>query len=369
MPEKLKDLFFSDKFIMELGNATQDVYPDFDQTEFNHLIYGDDWESKELKQKMRHTTHCLEATLPKDYPIALNILTEVAPNFESFNAMVFPDYVECYGLDDWDTSLPALALFTKYSSSEFAIRPYLAKDPGKGMCYMNQWAKDENHHVRRLASEGCRPRLPWAMALSGFRKDPKPILPIMEALKDDPSEYVRKSVANNLNDISKDHPELVLDTCEQWYGQSYNTDWIVKRACRTLLKAGNKRALVLFGFGDPKHIVVQDLAFDRQTLTIGDDLRFTFEMRLETEEAHRIRLEYGVYFVKAKGKLSRKIFQIKEASFEPGRHTISRKHSFKDLSTRKHYPGQHQISIIVNGVEKVTRNFELGQKILKAKRQ
>lgn len=363
MPERLKDLFFSDKFITELGDAIQDVYPDFDQEEFNRLIYGDDWRSKELKQKMRHTTHCLAATLPEDYPTALKMLIEVAPNFEGFDAMVFPDYVECYGLDDWEMSLPALALFTKYSSSEFAIRPFLAKDPERGMRYMYQWAEDENHHVRRLSSEGCRPRLPWAMALSEFKKDPKPILPIIEALKNDPSEYVRKSVANNLNDISKDHPDVVLNNCERWYGQSKNTDWVVKRACRTLLKAGNKRALLLFGFGDPNQITAENLIFEEQKLTVGDELQFAFEMRLNTEEPQWIRLEYGVDFVKAKGKLSRKIFQIKEANFEPGSHTITKKHSFKNRSTRKHYPGEHQITIIVNGDVKAKGSIELGEAV------
>jgi 3-methyladenine DNA glycosylase AlkC len=359
MAERLKDLFFKDEFITELGDAIQNGYPDFDQIDFNHLIYSDEWEGMELKQKMHHVTHCLAALLPKDYPAAMKILTEVAPSFKSFDAMIFPDYVECYGLDNWDISLPALALFTRYCSSEFAIRPFLANDPEKGMGYMLQWAKDKDSHLRRLASEGCRPRLPWAMALHVFRKDPKSILPILETLKDDPSEYVRKSVANNWNDISKDHPELVLDTCEQWYGQSHHTDWIVKRACRTLLKAGNTRALLLFGFGDPGHIAVKKMAFDKQSLTIGDDLTFTFELSLDTKEAYQIRLEYGVDFVKANGRLSRKIFQMKEARFKPGRHTISKKHSFQDLSTRKHYPGRHQIAIIVNGVEKEKAIFDL----------
>ena len=359
MADRLKDRFFSDKFFTELGTAIQGVYPEFDQKEFNSLIYGDDWESKELKQKMRHTTLCLGATLPNDYPTAIKILTKIAPNFGSFDAMVFPDFVECYGLDDWDTSIPALALFTKLASSEFAIRPFLEKDPEKGMYHMRQWAKDENQHLRRLASEGCRPRLPWAMALSGFKKDPKLILPVLEALKDDPSEYVRRSVANNLNDISKDHPGLVLDICEQWLGQNKNRDWIVKRACRTLLKAGSTRALLLFGFGDPGQIAVNNLFFDKQKLSIGDDVRFTFEMSLDTEDSFQIRLEYMVSFVKASGKQSNKIFQIKEGSFGSGKHTITRKHSFKDLSTRKHYPGSHTFTIIVNGIEKVTEKLEV----------
>lgn len=359
MAERLKDRFFSEKFIVNLGKAILKVNPDFDQSAFIGLIYNEGWEDRELKQKMNHTSKSLAATLPKDYPEALRILCEVAPNFQGFDAMVFPDFVENYGLEDWDISLQALAKFTKLCSSEFAIRPFLAKDPERGMDQMLKWAKEKNPHLRRLASEGCRPRLPWAMALSTFKKDPGPIIPIMETLKDDPSEYVRMSVANNLNDISKDHPDLVLDTCEQWYGQSKNTDWIVKRACRTLLKAGNTRALLLFGFGDPGPVLIKGPDFDKQSLPIGDDLRFTFTMSLEQRESYRIRLEYRVYFTKANGKLAGKVFQIREAIFKPGSHTISRKHSFKDLSTRKHYPGEHQISIIVNGEEKVKGHFML----------
>jgi 3-methyladenine DNA glycosylase AlkC len=99
------------------------------------------------------------------------------------------------------------------------------------MRYLYTRAEVQNHDVRRLASEGCRPRLPWAMALPQFRKDPSPALPILEKLKNDESDYVRKSVANNLNEISKDHPQLVLDICERWYGQTANTDWLVKHAC------------------------------------------------------------------------------------------------------------------------------------------
>lgn len=359
MAERLKDLFFSDKFITDLGSAIKGVFSEFDQAEFSRLVYADNWEAKELKDRMFHITRSLQATLPEDYALALKILTAVAPNFEGFNVMIFPDYVEKCGLDDWDLSLPALAFFTKLCSSEFAIRPFLASDPDRAMGYMYKWARDEDFHLRRLASEGCRPRLPWAMSLPVFKEDPSLILPIMETLKDDPVNYVRMSVANNLNDISKDHPNVVLDICEKWYGQSENTDWIVKRACRTMLKAGNVRALILFGFGDPGQIGIEALSFDCSKLGIGENLRFSFKVKLKDKEARRVRLEYGVDFVKAKNKNSRKIFQIREADFESGSYTISRKHSFKDLSTRKHYPGPHRFTIIVNGVPKAEGIVEL----------
>jgi hypothetical protein len=164
-------------------------------------------------------------------------------------------------------------------------------------------------------------------------------------------------VANNLNDISKDNPELALGICEKWHGQSQNTDKIVKHACRTMLKAGDKRALAIFGYSDPSLITVENLKLDKKALSIGDNLIFSFDITVEKKS--KVRLEYAVYFVKAKGKLSKKVFKITEKDYDPGTHSISKKQSFQEQTTRKHYPGTHQISIIVDGEEKATASFEL----------
>ena len=216
-------------------------------------------------QMARHATECLAQLLPKSYKQAVEILMKAAPEVKGFESFCLPTYVELYGLDHWKYSLPALAAFTKYSSSEFSIRPYIKQDPARAMAFMEELASDHDEKVRRFASEGCRPRLPWAMALPAFKKDPSPILPILEKLKDDDSEFVQKSVANNLNDISKDHPELVLDICERWQGTSKSADWIIKRACRTMLKAGNKRAMLLFGFGNPKSLHIEKLKLRKKS--------------------------------------------------------------------------------------------------------
>jgi 3-methyladenine DNA glycosylase AlkC len=274
-------------------------------------------------------------------------------------AVIFSEFVGRYGLEHWELSLPALAFFTPLASSEFGIRPFLLQDPERVLVTMREWANHPDEHVRRLASEGCRPRLPWGVSLPVFKEDPRPLLPILETLKDDPSDYVRKSVANNLNDISKDHPELVLDVCERWLGHSQERDRVVKQACRTLLKAGNPRALRLFGFGDPALIDVENLTLDRECISIGEDLQLSFELKVRAQEACPVRLERVVYYVKARGDLSPKVFQIKEGSFQPGDHVISRKHSFADLSTRRHYPGRHHIAVVVNGVEKARATVEL----------
>ncbi len=362
MPDRLKELFFTSDSINTFADTIKRFYPQFDKERFVGLVFGSGWEKKELKEKMRHTTLCLHETLPKSFKEALDILKKAAPYIKGFEAMTLPDYVEVYGMDDWELSLPALGHFTKYSSSEFAVRPFLHQDPERVMEYMNAWAEDKDANVRRLASEGCRPRLPWAMALPKFKKDPGLILPILEKLKNDQSESVRRSVANNLNDISKDHPQLVLDICEKWYGHGRHTDAVVKHACRTMLKAGNKRALMLFGYGDPAGIQLNHLKLDKEELFIGDDLHVSFELTIKENKACKVRLEYGVYFMKANGKWSGKVFKITENIYKPGKHTFSRKHSFMDMSTRIHYPGTHQISIIVNGEELGKTSFELKKK-------
>lgn len=359
MPERLKDLFFTDESLQKFADVVKLHHRGFDRKHFLSLIRREGWEQMELKQKMRHTTLCLAEVLPGDFPSALDILTRCAPDVKGFEAMVLPDYVQLFGMQHWDLSLEALEHFTRFSSSEMAIRPFLRKDPARALERMLEWAEDSNEHVRRLASEGCRPRLPWAEALPQFKKDPRPLFPILQKLKGDTSEYVRKSVANNLNDISKDNPELVLDVCESWWGQSPGTDWIIKHACRTLLKGGDKRALKIFGFADPSRLLVKDFSFDPKVVRIGQEIHFSFVVVVQGEKPARIRTEYRIDFARARGKSSPKIFQISERVGEPGQYAVSRRHSLADQSTRRHYPGRHSLTVIINGEAKVSVNFQV----------
>jgi len=359
MPEKLKDTLIPNLQVLKLADALHSVYPEFDADEFSRLVLDSGWADRELKQKMRHITVCLKQTLPDNYEAAIRILEQIAPHFIGFIALSFSDFAECYGLEHWDISMKALAVFTSSCSSEFAVRPFLDKDPKKAMNYFYQWATDENGQIRRLSSEGCRPRLPWGMALRKFKKDPTPIIPILEKLKDDPSEYVRKSVANNLNDISKDHPEIVLTLCEQWKGQSKETDRIIKHACRTLLKDGNKNALMLFGFGNPDQLEVSKLTADKQSLKIGEHFQFSFILSNNSGKQQMVRLEYRIHYAKANEKTSPKIFQISEGKFTGGEHSISKKQTFTNYTTRTHFPGEHRLEIIVNGEAKAEMKFWL----------
>ncbi len=361
MPEALKEQLYSRDFFERLAQDFIRYRPDFPAEAFLATVFDDNWPSLELKERMRHSTLCLHRVFPLPYGEAIQLFKKVigAQAGDGFAKMMFPDYVEVYGLEELDTSLDALKHFTPHASGEFAVRPFILKYGQPVVDRMQEWAQDDNHHVRRLASEGCRPRLPWAMALPAFKKDPTPILPILETLKTDPSDYVRRSVANNLNDISKDSPRIALQLASRWKGQSPETDWIVKHGCRTLLKKGVTEAMSLFGFEDPGHIKVTDLSLDKKELPIGDELNFSFVVNNESAHPALLRLEYTIDYVKKTGKTSRKVFQLTEREFPPGESQMQRKQSFQDLSTRKHYPGGHLLRVVVNGEEKARGDFEL----------
>ena len=276
--------------------------------------------------------------------------------------MFLPDYVEKYGLanTDYQTSIHAIEQITQFTSCEFAVRPFIIQYPQKMMQQMLVWTTHESEHVRRLASEGCRPRLPWAMALPSLKQEPSPILPILTQLKNDPSEYVRRSVANNLNDITKDNPEIVLQIAQGWKGESPQTDRILKHGCRTLLKQGNTTVLQLFGFGAVDGIALSNFRILTPSVKIGDYLQFSFELTNKAPQPILLRLEYGLYYLKSNGSLSRKVFKISEKQYDGQRTTtILRKQSFRLITTRQFYTGQHQLSIIVNGRELAKESFEL----------
>lgn len=346
---KLKNVY-TPELVNSLANLVHEQMPAFPKQKFVQTVFDASWENRELKERMRHITSCLREFLPKDYAEAIQILRGIAPSCVGFPYLFFPDFVEQYGTEHEEISLPALELFTQFSSAEFAIRPFIVQNPVATMAQMLVWAKHPNHHVRRLASEGCRPRLPWGMALKTFQRDPAPILPILELLKADESEYVRRSVANNLNDIAKDHPELVLDIAARWKGVNPDTDKVVKHALRTLLKRGDARALALFGFTANEGVEVSNLRFHEPSVTIGDSTLFSFD--IIAEEETDIRLEYGMYYVKASGDAIRKVFFIHEKTYPAGEQiSITRKISFQQRTTRKHYTGVHRLTLIVNGVE------------------
>ncbi|MCL2766423.1 MAG: DNA alkylation repair protein, partial [Peptococcaceae bacterium] len=334
----------------------------FQVDEFLQSTIDETWDSLELKARGRKICLNLGKYLPADYSTAISIIDKIVAKCNGFFCILFPDFVEVYGQDEsnWDLSMKALEKYTQYSSSEWAVRPFIIKHEERMMAQMYAWSKHENEHVRRLASEGCRPQLPWVQALPSFKKDPAPILPILEQLKTDPSLYVRKSVANNINDISKTHPGLVAKLAKDWYGKNELTDWIVKHGCRTLLKKGNRDVLAIFGYNDEASVDVVGFALDSTSISIGEDITFSFV--ISTKETTKVRLEFGIDYVKSNGKRNRKIFQLSEVSLTGNqKKSYSKKHSFADLSTRKHYPGTHTITLVVNGAERGQLDFDLNE--------
>lgn len=363
MSELLKNRYNYES-LHDLALRMRAVYQSFQVNEFMNDIMDEKWGELGLKARMRKISSNLGKYLPADYEQALGVIDQVVAGypagFNDFALMYFPDFVEVYGQneDHLDLSIAALERYTPSSSSEFAVRPFIINHEKRMMRQMSVWAVHDNEHVRRLASEGCRPRLPWGQALSSFQKDPSPVLCILEQLRADPSLYVRKSVANNLNDISKTHPDLIAKVARDWYGKNQYTDWIVKHGCRTLLKKGCRDVLDIFGFENPDWVKVDGFSLRAESVSIGEEMTFSFTV--QAEKAARIRLEYGMDYMKANGRRNRKIFQISEISLEEhGKKTYTKKHSFADASTRKHYPGAHSVTLIVNGAERGTLDFEV----------
>ncbi|MGL1862553.1 MAG: DNA alkylation repair protein [Pseudodesulfovibrio sp.] len=349
----------SQEFITELVRAISLVQSEFDGAGFTKSVFDSSWETLELKARIHHVALQLGAFLPENYPDSIGIIHQIANQFGGLPSLVFPEFIELFGFAHWDESMEALAEFTALSSSEFAVRLFIRLDEERMMAQMITWAESDNFHERRLASEGCRPRLPWASPLRRFIADPHPVLPILERLKDDEELYVRRSVANNLNDISKDHPEVALDLSKRWIGQSKDVDWVVKHGLRTLLKRGDTTALQLFGYDNPSDIVVEGVHFSDGETRIGESNFFEFDIVVSGDKEKKLRVEYAMYFLKANGKLSKKVFQMTEKTFEPGVHSMKKKHSFYQLSTRKHYPGIHELAVHINGCELVRIPFEL----------
>jgi 3-methyladenine DNA glycosylase AlkC len=371
MAEPLKNIY-NRVFLRGLGAKIHSVYPAFDRAGFIKNVMDREWDALALKARMRKISGALGAWLPASYPEALEILLSIAEDCTGFPYLIFPDFTACFGLDKKyrRLSLGALEIFTQQSSAEFAIRPFILQDPRGLMKQMRAWAKHRNEHVRRLASEGCRPRLPWGESLPLFKKDPGPVLAVLELLKDDPSLYVRKSVANNLNDISRDNPELVLETAKRWKGLSPGTDWIVRRACRTFIRRGDPRAYVLFEYSPlengGRESLISGLAFSigPQKTRIGGccEIRYAFTVR-EGKPA-RLRVEYGIDFVRAPGpagnRVSRRLFVLFDKIVEGGAGlTGTRVHKWADLSTRRHYPGEHKVTLLINGRETAWGRVEL----------
>lgn len=269
-------------------------------------------------------------------------------------------FIELYGLDEPEVSLDAIEALTRVFTGEFAVRPFLTRYPELTMSRVHQWAESDSHNVRRLASEGIRPRLPWAKVHTPFVQDPSPIIPVLDRLYDDASLFVRKSVANNLNDIGRTHPELVLATASRWAdsGTTHAT-WVVERGLRGLIKQGHREALELVGFPAPTTITTTRPEFP-ETVAIGQKATLSATLTNTGDTATNVLAEYRLHFLKKNGTRQPSVFRLGKFTLKPGENrAVSKTHPFRVVNTRTYYPGTQALSLVINGHEGELVDFEL----------
>ncbi|UES46564.1 DNA alkylation repair protein [Roseibium aggregatum] len=356
-----------------IGSHVAQHHVGFDRLGFEADIL-EELDSLELKQRAtliaRHLDHHLPRQLPARFAILqamLHPLTEVAfdrgsdeQGIRGWGMMPLGMVVAASGLDDFDASFALLKEMTKRATAEFDVRPFLARDQDQALAIMAPWVKDESVHVRRLVSEGTRPRLPWGMRLQALVADPAPTLPLLEALKDDPEDYVRRSVANHLNDIGKDHPELVADIAKRWLkGADRNREKLVRHACRSLIKQGHTATLEAFGLNPPE-IRVEGPQVLTTEVAYGDALGFNIELVSTSSKTQDLVIDYLIHFRKANGTLAPKVFKWTKLTLAPGeRLTLSRSHAIRPITTRVYYGGKQAVSLRINGQDFGFSEFEL----------
>lgn len=350
-PVQLKE-WFNEARYRWLAEQIGACCPGFDRGRFlKHVLEG--LAERELLQRLRRTTEAFHLAIPGDYGAHLEVLRALAPRIgHSFVGILPCDYVGCHGLGDFDRSMQALAEFTKYGSGEFAVREYLRADFDRALRHLKGWVSSPCEHVRRLASEGLRPRLPWSFQLRNLIQDPTPAKEILEALRVDPSIYVRKSVANHLNDISKSHPELMLGWLERWDLSDERSAWIAKHACRTLIKAGDARALGLFKVGKGARVEVAHFGVSPKRVRIGGRVDLALEL-LSVGRARvpqRLIIDFAVHFAREGDRASRKVFKWKMLELGAGQKlSLSKGITLVQRSTRRLVPGVHRVELLVNG--------------------
>jgi 3-methyladenine DNA glycosylase AlkC len=311
----------------------------------------------------------LRKHLPDDYPRAVRILVDsvsqphahrASTGMAGFLYMPHLFFVARHGLDHFEESMRAQHTLTQLFTAEYSIRAFLEKHPEKTLARLREWTADPSHHVRRLVSEGTRPRLPWAPRLRSFQRDPAPVLELLELLKDDVELYVRRSVANNLNDIGKDHPELLAAVARRWLRDaSPERRWIVGHALRSAVKRADAGALRALGFGGKVAVELSRVSIAPAAARIGGQVTIAFDIRNTARKAQRVMADLVIHFVKARGT-GAKTFKLKALHLQPGESVrLSKKLALKQLTTRKHYPGVHRAEALLNGQRQPLGTFRL----------
>ena len=358
-PQALKHIFNRAR-LERIAEEAVVCSPAFDRERFLALC-SEGAESLSVMQRMRRVATSLQAALPGGYREQLKVLRRLAPRIDSaFVCLALSEYVAIHGLDDFDVSMDALKFFTRFGSSEFGIRPFLQRAPHRTLKVMRDWATDPDEHVRRLASEGCRPRLPWAGRLPPLAADPSLAEPILQALRADPALYVRKSVANHLNDIAKEHPAWVMARIEAWPLANPHCAWVARHALRTLIKQGDRRALAIIGAGEAAQVEVLDFEVAPASLNLGDTLVLKLALKSTSKGSQKLVVDYAVHYVKAAGHAAPKVFKWKTLELPAGETvTLSKRQVVRDFSTRVHRAGRHVVEVVVNGAKVAEGSFLL----------
>ena len=361
--------------VRDVGAHLGRSWSDFPQRRFvRQALSG--LEDLELKARVAHVADALAACLPRRFDVAAAALEgSLAParDDDDLSALVttedglagwavwpMTDFIARYGLTHPARSLRALHALTQRNTAEYAVRPFLIEHRAQTMRALAGWVDDPSPHVRRLVSEGTRPRLPWGVQLKHLVADPSPCLPLLERLQDDSSAYVRRSVANHLNDVSKDHPGLVVGWLERHLMSCPGTRRaMLRHAARTLIKQGNKPALRAFGVGDPlRGRAVLEISPRRAS--VGGELRLEVSLQSTSARSQQLVVDYIVHHVRADGSTRGKTWKGWKLRLGAGELGVLHKaHSLRSVTTRRDYPGRHRVELLVNGDVEATASFDL----------
>jgi 3-methyladenine DNA glycosylase AlkC len=349
--------------VRKAGARLRATWPAFDKAAFvRHANRG--LETLELKARAMQIADALETTLPAPFDLACKVIeAALAPASEPGQAapgdgdglhgwIVWPlgEFVARRGLSEPERALAALHALTQRLTAEFAIRPLIVAHPALVFATLRHWARDPSAHVRRLVSEGSRPRLPWGLRLQALVADPTPTLPLLAALQDDPSQYVRRSVANHLNDIAKDHPELVVQWVRQHLpGAGRERRAMLKHASRTLIKRGHAEMLALWGAAERFEGSAR-LRLAPRRVVVGESVKLSLSLHAGGSGPQALLIDYAVHHVLANGSTSAKLFKGWTVTLAPGEmRSLTKAHSLRAVTTRRYRAGRHAVDVRING--------------------
>ncbi len=358
---------FNERVIKHLAGEIKKNYKAFKADEFFNETIGK-FPALGFLERSKHIMDMLYKYLPAEFTKAAEILIKsLGPElgddemgtFDSFVVMSQCDFISTYGKAHFDISIKALYEMTKRFSAEGDLRTFLEVDYDKSMKMLHEWCNDSNPHVRRLVSEGTRPRLPLAGRIKRFQKDPKPVIELLDKLKDDSSLYVRRSVANNINDIAKDNPEKAIETLKRWYSsKSKNVHWVVRHASRSLLKSGNEDVLSFLGYPSNSAITVTPVTIDKSNYSVGDKVLISFSISSNEKTKVKLMVDYVINYVKANSKGADKVFKMRDIVISPNQKiNIEKAHWLRNTSGRRHFPGKHSVSLQINGTRYPETSF------------